>query len=627
MRATDGLRHDHDVLRITLTRLDERLACPPAAPSALQPLTHSIARLLRDHTEREERLFGKLREALRRQSDERGLQLLADHEHHRKTAAALLELLGRCTAVPVDHLCACAANAIASLREQLAEEEARVFPAIDQFLREASEPSPADQLEPVITGEMVVQDVERIHPRAREVFRAFGVDPDADGPCRLDGLTWRRRVDVEALTLALRQSLGADGHTAPIPQLLWDSCDGLMVIDERRRILAMNHALERLMGRRVQDVAGSECSALLACQDARGCPLANHPERCPGLKAVRRRRPVAAAEYTIAADQGRRLPVSTSYTPLRCSSAGTTWALVAVRTNAVQKRRERHLAEQAMRDPLTTLPNRAGFMEACASEFARASRHPRPLAVAMADLDGLKTYNDTYGHLAGDELLKTVGGALRIGRRSGEVVGRYGGDEFAVLLPETAAPGAMVAAERLRQTVTEFSMAHASAAGGAPPSLTLSVGIAVFPDDGPTLSALLRTADQRLYEAKHRGRNQVVGPANCLERRRQRRIRLEAAIRLTISGIEQPPFTHEGRLTDLSLTGAYCTTAPWKPLIHLGELVAFSLTIPPAHSAEFPYAQLAGHGRIVRMHGLPDTAAGEKRIGLALDFDELPAPH
>ncbi len=644
MRATEELRSGHDALRLQLARLEEWLPFASAAPLTLQNLTRSIARLLRDHTEREELLLSQLQHHLGEQPHAHELQLLTDHEHQCKTVTALMALLSRCRTAPVDQLVICATHVISGLREQMAHEESQVFPAVDQFFETHAEewrrmrvPEPAASQgghaqppaepgrPPIIASDMLVEDVLRVHPRAREIFQTFGINAQTEREGRLYGLEWRRNVDVEALTLALNQSLGVNGGAMPASNLLWNSCDGLMVIDAQRRILAMNPAMERLVGRRVQDVAGQHaCGSLLACQDASGCAFASHPERCPGLKAMRRRRAVSVAEYTIAIARGRHRPVVASYTPVRGSTNGGVWALVRVRHNLLQKRRERHLAQQALRDPLTGLFNRAGILEACANELSRASRHAHPVAIAMADLDGLKAYNDTYGHLAGDEVLKTIAGLLQSGRRATEVVSRYGGDEFALLLPETTAAGATAVIDRVRQAVAQipFPQGNGGAGSHAPVAVTLSVGIAVFPEDGTTLGTLLEKVDARLYEAKHRGRNQVVGPADCLERRRHRRVSLDVPIILKTPDAAGAPSTQEGRIINVSLAGGYCTVAPWSSLLRIGELLSFSITIPATHRTEFPYAELAGHGRIVRVQGLPETARGEKRMGIGFAFED-----
>lgn len=167
--------------------------------------------------------------------------------------------------------------------------------------------------------------------------------------------------------------------------------------------------------------------------------------------------------------------------------------------------RER-LHTQAVEDPLTGLYNRRFFKDALERELRRAIRRDSPLSLLMLDLDHFKRVNDRWGHEAGDRLLQRLARLLRTSVRTEDVVVRYGGEEFMMLLPDTELEEAVQLAERLRESFREQESCHQPP--DAPP-VTLSAGVAARPDSGHTAEALLRAADAALYRAKRRGRDRV----------------------------------------------------------------------------------------------------------------------
>jgi len=165
----------------------------------------------------------------------------------------------------------------------------------------------------------------------------------------------------------------------------------------------------------------------------------------------------------------------------------------------------RRLEELATTDALTGLCNRRQFMVLLEGEMRRRRRHPAPLAIVMFDVDRFKTINDTYGHGFGDSVLQEVARAMRGGARETDVVARYGGDEFMILMPETTAEEALAAAERVRELVGARSLATAD---GAAVRLTVSGGVgAAVPGEAVTPDDVVRRADEALYAAKSAGRN------------------------------------------------------------------------------------------------------------------------
>jgi diguanylate cyclase (GGDEF)-like protein/putative nucleotidyltransferase with HDIG domain len=161
------------------------------------------------------------------------------------------------------------------------------------------------------------------------------------------------------------------------------------------------------------------------------------------------------------------------------------------------------LSDAARRDPLTTLLNRRGFEEVFDSELERARRSDAVFSLIVSDLDNFKAVNDAQGHAAGDDALRRVAEAIKETKRSFDSAARVGGEEFAILAPDTDEHGAYILAERMRIEVE-------SAFISAPVRLTMSFGIVTFPLHGQTAERLLQAGDQALYAAKRLGRNRAV---------------------------------------------------------------------------------------------------------------------
>jgi two-component system, cell cycle response regulator len=171
---------------------------------------------------------------------------------------------------------------------------------------------------------------------------------------------------------------------------------------------------------------------------------------------------------------------------------------------------QRKLVDAALREPLTGLYSRRHFQERFAAEVAVSHRHGRPLSLLLVDVDHFKRVNDRYGHLAGDEVLKTVAQALTQGTRIEDIPARFGGEEFVVLAREADAESAMALGERLRQLV-EIAQTRWESGGEIPVGIavTVSVGVAQLGPDENERDLFLR-ADAATYEAKKQGRNRVL---------------------------------------------------------------------------------------------------------------------
>jgi diguanylate cyclase (GGDEF)-like protein len=178
-----------------------------------------------------------------------------------------------------------------------------------------------------------------------------------------------------------------------------------------------------------------------------------------------------------------------------------------------QKRLEERLRELAMHDELTGLYNRRHFIELAESELARVRRTGTPLSLAMVDIDHFKRVNDVFGHAVGDLALKELAVAMRETLRGSDVPARFGGEEFVLLLTDTALEGALSVTERLRERVgrTEVRVADDRVA-----RFTISAGVAEL-GPGEAFESLLARADEALYRAKDEGRNRILSslpPAN-----------------------------------------------------------------------------------------------------------------
>ncbi|GAE89160.1 diguanylate cyclase with GAF sensor [Acetivibrio straminisolvens JCM 21531] len=164
--------------------------------------------------------------------------------------------------------------------------------------------------------------------------------------------------------------------------------------------------------------------------------------------------------------------------------------------------------EMATIDSLTGIYNRLYFQERLREEIANAKRENYDLSLAIMDIDYFKRFNDTFGHLFGDKVLKHIANLIKKSLRSGDIIARYGGEEFVILLPRTSIKEAYDKVERLRNIISKTSIKDELVEA----SVTVSFGVSSYPEFSNTESELLKTADNALYEAKESGRNCVRIP-------------------------------------------------------------------------------------------------------------------
>jgi diguanylate cyclase (GGDEF)-like protein/PAS domain S-box-containing protein len=276
------------------------------------------------------------------------------------------------------------------------------------------------------------------------------------------------------------------------------------VRDSSERVVYVNAAFEELTGYSARDAVG------------RSWTIVEGPETDP----------VTAAQLRDAMRSGQALRVSvrhhrqnrepywseTFLSPV-VDEAGAVTHFIAVQKDVTERTEaERRAAHLAYHDPLTGLPNRAQVDEQLVLALSRARRNGTSVAVLFLDLDGFKPVNDQFGHDAGDQLLGAIADRWRTGARGGDVLGRYGGDEFVLLMtdlpPDQAHSAPAAAAERYAAIALE--PVTVPACPDSEIRVSVSIGIARYPDDGQTSSELLMAADDAMYEAK---RGAHSGPA------------------------------------------------------------------------------------------------------------------
>ena len=214
-----------------------------------------------------------------------------------------------------------------------------------------------------------------------------------------------------------------------------------------------------------------------------------------------------ASRYDVEAKMGNELvPLDFLIAPVYDDSGNVIGLLPTAVDITERKLLEKELQRQAHLDYLTGLPNRRDFMERGEIEFSRTLRYDNHLSILMLDIDHFKKINDTYGHQSGDLVLKSIASTFHKELRSVDIVGRLGGEEFALILPETGIEKATEVAERLREIISANEVALPD---GMKISITVSIGIASLIDKDSDMNMLLMESDKALYKAKLAGRNRV----------------------------------------------------------------------------------------------------------------------
>lgn len=297
-------------------------------------------------------------------------------------------------------------------------------------------------------------DLGTLHARVR-VFRAMIVDPDA------------RPEDIDATSAAVVEEAQQ------------------LAFDRKREIARQLPALERESGFLMS--SGLAVAWILALISFAVVQTTLHKVVKPIEELS------AAADRVAAGDLTARAPVAGDY---EIATLGEAFNRMADKLKA-----------SARTDELTAMPNFRAFRECIDAELERAERYSGTIGVLVLDLDRFKKYNDSFGHLAGNDALQRIAQTIRETVRTVDFPARYGGEEFAVIVPQVDPIALATIAERIRANIESLP----APLDGAP--VTVSIGAAIYPSDARDREALFRVADERLYEAKRLGRNRVVNGA------------------------------------------------------------------------------------------------------------------
>ena len=274
--------------------------------------------------------------------------------------------------------------------------------------------------------------------------------------------------------------------------------NGVVFSDEHGRTVFANQRMEEILGFSTDEIAGRTLDIFLIPKDR---PKLNSTFRnvINGGETNTQK----TFETTAIKKDGNEVPISISYSSIY--EDGKKMIFCVVEDISQHVNLQKQLYKQAITDPLTTLYNRRHFDERLFQEFTRSNRYCRPFSVVIIDIDGFKQANDNYGHSFGDQMLVKSTKIFETVLREGDSIYRYGGDEFAMLLPETTKEGSIEVAERLKTMFASNFSGYEERI-----RLSLSIGIASYPEDGKDEKGLIGAADRRMYLSKECGGNMVT---------------------------------------------------------------------------------------------------------------------
>lgn len=286
--------------------------------------------------------------------------------------------------------------------------------------------------------------------------------------------------------------------------IIENCADAVVVADRDQTVTYVNKSAESMFGYASEDLIGNAFDILIpAPVRTRHHALAETFRQSGEASRYMQNRDVTI--YALRAD-GSEFPVNVSILKI---GSGAEMSLVAiVRDITEQKQFEQELEKIASTDPLTGILNRRTFLPRAEAEYARAQRYGRPMTFAMIDIDRFKRINDKYGHSVGDQALCHVVNVISDGLRLTDVLCRWGGEEFALILTETDEKSALITMQRLRRSVQDKPLLRAEKPD-EPIPMTVSIGFGSVAAGDGALDTLINRVDQALYTAKRTGRNKV----------------------------------------------------------------------------------------------------------------------
>ncbi|MGD9331398.1 MAG: diguanylate cyclase [Desulfobacterales bacterium] len=303
----------------------------------------------------------------------------------------------------------------------------------------------------------------------------------------------------DAISRVNTMAMEAEVASIEMDQIFNATSDGICVINKDFQVSKYNQLLRDMMAQMGQEMVKANCSQVLAHELC-------GTERCLMNRILKEDLDRIEEEIEVESTDGRKLTFIVTAQPLMDLTAETIGVVESFKDITDRKQIERELRRLAVTDPLTGAFNRREFMRRAQEEIERSKRYHTPLTLLMLDIDKFKAVNDTYGHDAGDEVLKSMVAGSLATLRASDIFCRLGGEEFGAILTHTAPEEGFLAAERLRKAMKALVVKIPRGVV----RFTVSIGLASMVQADLSLEGIMKRADDALYEAKQQGRDRVI---------------------------------------------------------------------------------------------------------------------